>query len=114
MRSSNPQAEFDQIKDDLVGLIADLKAVYRLSKKRPLSPSRTESMTLLLAKAIGRAQGMLAPKWPEPTEDEPDLETLEEWMNEDGGCEATDGCWVEPDGVCSHGHPSWLLRLGLI
>ncbi len=50
---------------------------------------------------------------PSPTEDEPDLETLEEWASE-SGCEATDGCWVEPDGICPHGHPSWLLRLGYI
>jgi hypothetical protein len=33
---------------------------------------------------------------------------------EDGGCEATDGCFVEPDGTCEHGQPSWLLALGLI
>lgn len=52
--------------------------------------------------------------WPEPTTEQPDLETLEEWMWEDGGCEATDSCWVEPDGTCPHGHPSWLLKLGLI
>ena len=43
----------------------------------------------------------------------PDLETLEEWVS-DGGCEATDGCWVEPDGTCEHGKRSWLLVLGLI
>ena len=43
----------------------------------------------------------------------PDLETLMEWEAEDG-CEATDGCWVEPDGTCPHGHRSWLLELGLI
>lgn len=54
------------------------------------------------------------PKWPEPTVEEPDFDTLEDWMWEDGGCEATDGCWIEPDGVCHHGHPSWLLRLGFI
>lgn len=54
------------------------------------------------------------PKWPTPTEEEPDLEDLQEWENEGGGCEATDGCWVEPDGVCPHGHPSWLLKLGYI
>ena len=53
-------------------------------------------------------------RWPKPTAREPSLETLEQWMWEDGGCEATDGCWIEPDGVCQHGHPSWLLRLGLI
>ena len=54
------------------------------------------------------------PQWPEPTTPAPDLEQIEEWMWEDGGCEATDSCWVEVDGICPHGHPSWLLRLGLI
>jgi len=44
----------------------------------------------------------------------PDMETLLEWMSEDGGCEATDGCWVEPDGVCPHGHSSWLRVMALI
>ena len=28
--------------------------------------------------------------------------------------EATDGCRVEPDGICEHGQPSWLLHLGSI
>jgi hypothetical protein len=45
--------------------------------------------------------------------DRPDLDTLQEWMSE-GGCEATDGCWVEPDGTCEHGEVSWLVRLGYI
>jgi hypothetical protein len=31
-----------------------------------------------------------------------------------GGCEALDGCWVEPDGTCPHGKPSWLLVLGYV
>lgn len=53
-------------------------------------------------------------RWPEPTVEQPDFETLEQWMWEDGCCEATDGCMIEPDGVCQHGHPSWLLRLGFI
>jgi hypothetical protein len=52
--------------------------------------------------------------WPEPTTGTPDLETIEDWMWEDAGCEATDGCWVEIDGRCPHGHPSWLRRLGLV
>jgi hypothetical protein len=39
--------------------------------------------------------------------------TLMEWDN-DGICEATDGCIVEPDGTCEHGCPSWLVRLGFI
>ncbi len=53
-------------------------------------------------------------KWPEPTEPEPTIEELEEWFLDRGQAEATDGCIVEPDGVCPHGHPSWLLWLGLI
>ena len=44
----------------------------------------------------------------------PSLEELQRQLEEDGGCEATDGCWVEPDGTCDHGQPSWLLALGLI
>ena len=44
---------------------------------------------------------------------EPDVDQLQEWEN-DGGCEALDGCWVEPDGHCSHGYPSWLIYMGLI
>jgi len=43
----------------------------------------------------------------------PSVATLERWQ-ERGGCYATDGCWVEPDGRCEHGKPSWLLRLGYI
>lgn len=43
----------------------------------------------------------------------PQLTTMERWMDE-GGAQATDGCWVEPDGICPHGCPSWLLEMGLI
>jgi hypothetical protein len=43
----------------------------------------------------------------------PEIETLVEWESE-GGCEATDGCWVETDGVCEHGHESWMRRMGMI
>lgn len=43
----------------------------------------------------------------------PDIEQLEEWSS-DGICEATDGCEVEPDGICPHGHLSWLRVLGYI
>ena len=39
--------------------------------------------------------------------------TLMEWSN-DGGCEAIDGCWTEPDGECEHGQPSWLMALNMI
>jgi hypothetical protein len=51
--------------------------------------------------------------WPEPTEETPDLDTLIRWTI-DGVGEATDACLVEADGVCPHGHPAWLLRLGLV
>jgi hypothetical protein len=44
----------------------------------------------------------------------PSLEELLRQLQEDGGFEATDGCFVEPDGSCEHGTPSWLLALGLI
>ena len=50
--------------------------------------------------------------WPKPTEAEPDFSELE-FMVYDGVAEATDGCTIEPDGVCEHGHPSWLMYLGI-
>ena len=52
--------------------------------------------------------------WPEPTSKQPSLASLEKAMDNDGAVKATDGCRVEPDGVCPHGHPSWLLKLGMI
>lgn len=47
------------------------------------------------------------------TEQEPSMEQLHEWVI-DGVAEATDGCSVEPDGRCAHGHSSWLIMKGLI
>ena len=46
--------------------------------------------------------------------EQPSWEQLEDWQYNEGGCEATDGCWVEPDGKCEHGCDSWLIVLGLI
>jgi len=43
----------------------------------------------------------------------PSIDELERWLF-DGICDALDGCQVEPDGVCPHGYPSWLLYLGYI
>ena len=51
--------------------------------------------------------------WPEPSVPEPDFITLAGFLFE-AAADATDGCLVEPDAVCRHGHPSWLLRLGVI
>jgi hypothetical protein len=48
-----------------------------------------------------------------PEEDVPPIDKLEAWSM-DGGCEATDGCWVEADGYCEHGKPSWLIHLGFL
>ena len=71
--------------------------------------------TGIVAQAINKLDKLLAELqltvWPEPFVQEPDLETLQAWMD-DGVCEATDGCLVELDGRCPHGHPSWLVRLG--
>jgi hypothetical protein len=43
----------------------------------------------------------------------PSLKSLEK-MSDNGVAKATDGCRVEPDGVCPHGHKSWLLVVGCI
>lgn len=51
--------------------------------------------------------------WPDPTVSEPEFVTLAQFLFE-SVAETTDGCLVEPDGICRHGHPSWLLRLGVI
>jgi hypothetical protein len=51
--------------------------------------------------------------WPDPTVPEPDFITLAGYLFE-AVAETTDGCLVSPDLICRHGHPSWLLRLGVI
>jgi hypothetical protein len=53
--------------------------------------------------------------YPEPTVPEPDFEEFcRSVLLFDENSEATDGCTVEPDGTCPHGHPSWLLYWGMI
>ena len=42
-----------------------------------------------------------------------DLQDLEDAMSE-GGIETADGCYVETDGICPHGHQSPLRVLGFI
>lgn len=51
--------------------------------------------------------------WPRPKRKQPSLRTLQKW-EWSGIAEATDGCRIEPDGVCEHGYPSWLRYLGFI
>ncbi len=56
---------------------------------------------------------MASLQYPTPTIEEPNEQQLIEWMI-DSVCEATDGCVVEPDGECPHGHPSWLIYYDMI
>ena len=42
----------------------------------------------------------------------PSTQTMMKWID-DGRSKAIDGCWVEPDGHCPHGCPSWLIVLGI-
>lgn len=51
--------------------------------------------------------------WPDPITPKPGFVALAQFLFE-AVAETTDGCLVEPDGICRHGHPSWLLRLGVI
>jgi len=44
---------------------------------------------------------------------QPDIDLLIDMAN-DGISEATDGCEVETDSKCEHGHSSWLLVLGWV
>lgn len=51
--------------------------------------------------------------YPKAITHEPSIRLCEMWADE-GFAQATDGCIVEPDGECEHGHPSWLISLGFI
>lgn len=52
--------------------------------------------------------------YPAPTTPEPDFIELADQLI-DGDAVCTDGCFpLEPDGVCEHGHPTWLRRLGVV
>ena len=46
-----------------------------------------------------------------------DIDRIEQAMEDTdrtGGCEALDGCRVEPDGECPHGSPSILIARGIL
>lgn len=51
---------------------------------------------------------------PQPTINEPDFIEVFQQEHEQGTVPATDGCRVEPDGKCEHGHVSWLVYWGVI
>ena len=44
----------------------------------------------------------------------PDYQQIASWIMDVENTQATDGCDVESDGFCEHGHQSWLLRLKMI
>lgn len=48
-----------------------------------------------------------------PTGSRPSWDEIEAMVRDYLPAEATDGCHVEPDGACCHGHVSWLVFLGL-
>jgi Protein of unknown function (DUF2958) len=77
--------------------------------------STAQARAMILARFEATGTGISAGPPPDVpgTAAEPTVDQLQEWMSE-GGCETPDGCWVEPDGRCEHGEPSWLLKLGMI
>ena len=64
------------------------------------------------SRVIASSANVPKPKKPKPKKP-PTIATMRRWV-ENGEAKATDGCTVEPDGSCPHGHKSWLLVLGLI
>jgi hypothetical protein len=101
-------AEYDPIQEFVIVLLKpdDRTSTYRVAVVPPgaqgvvaseVVPSHTDESAAELKLEI------------------PDVETLMVWEAE-GGCEAAcpHHCCVEPDGRCTHGNPSWLLKLGLI
>jgi hypothetical protein len=101
-------AEYDPTHELILLLLksGDRTSTYRVD----VTPSGLQENAADEATPGRESESTVAPKLRPPT-----IETLMEWEAE-GGCEAAcpHGCWVEPDGTCSHGNPSWLLRLGLI
>lgn len=101
-------AEYNPTQEFVVVLLkpGDRTSTYRVAVVPP------ESQNIMASEAVTSNTG-------EPAGESklrpPDVETLIEWESE-GGCEAAcpHHCWVEPDGRCTHGNPSWLLKLGLI
>ncbi|MEZ4706762.1 MAG: hypothetical protein R3A44_06135 [Caldilineaceae bacterium] len=104
-------AQYDPLTNTLIHL--NFEGQRTLAQEIDALAHRCRNVGWLRQGRIAELPGNLA-LWPEPTEPQPDDETLIYWFNDAGGCEATDGCWVESDGVCPHGYPSWLVVLGMI
>lgn len=74
----------------------------RIAARKAQPPETTEQREVRLYR-----EGMAK----KPTKKRPLIRTMERWAF-DGIARATDGCKVEPDGRCHHGHLSWLVYLG--
>ncbi len=44
----------------------------------------------------------------------PSAHTLENWLDNGVAQAIKCHCKVEPDGICCHGNPSWLIAIGVI
>lgn len=97
-------------RDDMV-IDCLRKREERVRFEGPVKRDTVPAEEMLPPETTARLRGKA--QWPEPLEARPTIQDLREYVH-DGICPATDGCDVEPDGVCEHGHPSWLLRLGYI
>lgn len=72
-----------------------------------------QEITSPLQKFVSERRNVLDEIYSTPKNKTPSIKTLEKWMM-DGIAKATDGCKVESNGVCPHGCPSWLIKLGMI
>lgn len=54
------------------------------------------------------------PTVPEPNDDELEADLRAAVLDLHTHFLTSDGCEIEPDGTCCHGHPTWLVRFGLI
>jgi hypothetical protein len=54
------------------------------------------------------------PTIPVPSEDEIIQMLQDHVLDNMWSFETSDGCEVEADGKCCHGHPTWILRAGYI
>jgi hypothetical protein len=96
---------------------ASTAAVRERAEHRPPTPVTPRSAGTR-APARRRAAPAARPA-PAPTAERPDAEKLALWARQVKAGErtfslATDGCRVTWDRRCKHGHPSWLVHLGVL
>ena len=112
MMSERSDEERAFLKENL----GKLNRAYLLLHQESPAPDMPLQVGNLLHEVISEWVNALSDDWYSSevkSLDAPELATLMQWLDE-GVCEATDGCLVQPDGRCEYGDPSWLLELGLI